>query len=175
MGYGDKPFGLREIKLVGGASGTTVVSLDAAIELKFKENVTGGRLRGNDSIKASVAFGDSLEWELSSGGIPLDAYAIMTGRTLTTTGTTPSRVTTGTFKAGDVMPYFKIYGKAMGPSGDDTHVKMTYCKLDADGLEGSFKDGEFLITKCKGISLDKDGNGYAQVVQNETTTALPTS
>jgi hypothetical protein len=171
MPYGDKPFGLREIKLVKGA---TVVSLDAAIELKFKENMVGGRLRGNDSIKASVAFGDSVEWELSAGGIPLDGYAVMTGRTMTTTGTTPNRVTTGTFKAGDVMPYFKIYGKAMGPSGDDTHVKMVNCKLDADGLEGSFKDGEFVVTKCKGISLDLgDGSGYLQVVENETTAALP--
>jgi len=173
MGYGDMPFGLREIKLVRGA---TVVSLSAAIELKFKENLVGGRLRGNDSIKASVAFGDNIEWDLSAGGIPLDGYAVMTGRTMTTTGTTPSRVTTGTLKAGDVMPYFKIYGKAIGPSGDDTHAKMFNCKLDADGLEGSFKDGEFVVVKCKGISLDLgDGNGYIQIVQNETATTLPTT
>ena len=41
------------------------------------------------------------------------------------------------------------------------------------GIEGEFKDGEFWVTKCSGIAVDDGTNGLFDVVQNETSAALP--
>lgn len=172
-GFGDKPFGLRQVRIVVGG---TYVDLPAAMTLKFKETTTSGTLRGNDKRIAIVSFADGAEWELEAGGISLEAYAKLTGRTVTTSGTTPSQKITLNGKAGDVFPYFKVYGKAMGPSADDTWVTIFNCKIDGDGLDGEFKDGAFFITKCKGTAIDLgDGNGVWTVTQNETAATLPTT
>jgi hypothetical protein len=86
MAFGDagvKAFGLREIKLVVGA---TLVSLNAAQTMTFKERVKSGELSGNDKTLAVVASSDALEWELEEGGISMQAYGLITGRTPTLSG-----------------------------------------------------------------------------------------
>lgn len=171
MAYGDKPFGLHEIKLVVD---TTVVSLPVARTMSFKERVRSGELSGDDKTVAVVAYSDALEWSLEAGGIDLAAWALMTGRTATTTGTTPNRVTTLEASAAVPYPYFKIYGKSLGDGADDVHVKVWKAKL-TEPLEGEFADGEFFVTSCAGIAVDDGTNGIYDIVQNETAAALPTS
>lgn len=173
-GYGDKPFGLREIKLVNMA-GDTVVSLPAATKLGFQERLVSGEMRGNDVVQALVAITDAVEWSLENGGLSLEAWAMMTGRTVTETGTTPSQVNTMNIDGGQVYPYFKVYGKSIGENAnDDIHVKLYKCKLTAP-LEGEFTDGEFFVTSCSGLALPDGVNGIADVVQNETAAALPST
>ncbi len=171
-GFGDKPFGLREVKLVPLPSGTAL-SLDIAQTLAFKEKVKGGQLEGDDKIIDVVSYATSAEWELEKGGISLEAYALMTGRTAVTSGTTPNRVTTMTAAAQQTFPWFKIYGRAVGGAGDNTHCLLYKCKI-TDDIEGEFKNGEFFVTKCKGIAVD-NGSGIFQFVQNETAANLPTA
>jgi hypothetical protein len=170
-GYGEKPFGLKEIKVVVGA---TVVTLPVARTMSFKERVRSGELSGDDKTVAVVAYSDALEWSLEAGGISLEAWALMTGRTVTTTGTTPSRVTTLNADAAQTYPYFKIYGKSLGDGADDVHVKIYKAKL-TEALEGEFADGEFFVTSCAGIAVDDGTNGIYDIVQNETAAALPSS
>ena len=136
--------------------------------------LTTGTLRGDDIIQSVVSISDGLEWELEAGGIDLDAYALMTGRTATEAGTTPNQTNTLTGSGGDVMPYFKIYGKSVGDGADDIHVKLFKCKLTSP-IEGQFADGQFFVTKASGIALDDGSNGIYDLVQNETATTLPTS
>lgn len=171
--YGDKPFGLRDLKITN-IGGTTQVDLPRAMTLTFKEMLTTGTLRGDDAIAAVVSISDGLEWELEAGGIDIDAYALMTGRTATEAGTTPNQTNTLTGSAGDVMPYFKIYGKSVGDGADDIHVKLWKCKLTSP-IEGQFADGQFFVTKASGIAIDDGSNGIYDLVQNETATTLPTS
>lgn len=168
--FGNKPFGLRDIK-VTNIGGTTQKDLPAAQKLKITPKMKSGELEGDDALVSVVAFIMSAEWELEAGGIDLDALAIITGRTLTTAGTTPNQTNTLKLSAGDVMPYFKVYGKSMGDSTDDIHAKMSKCKCTE--LEGEFSDGEFYITSCKGVAVDDGTNGVVSVVQNETATTLP--
>lgn len=173
-GYGDKPFGLREIKLADLA-GTTVLALPAATTLGFKARLVSGELRGNDVVQALVAIEDAVEWSLEAGGISLEAWALMTGRTVTESGTTPGRTSTLNIAGGTVYPYFKIYGKAVGENAtDDIHVKLYKCKL-TEPLDGTFTDGEFYVTSCSGLALPDGVNGVADIVQNETAADLPTS
>lgn len=166
-----KPFGIRDIKITNLA-GTTQVDLPNAQTLTFTERLTQGEMRGDDATQAIVAFTDALEWELEAGGISLEAYAMMTGRTLATTGTTPAQTNTLSANAGDVYPYFKIYGKSQGDGADDIHVKINKAKLTG-GIEGEFKDGEFFVTKCSGIAVDPGAGALYEVIQNETATTLP--
>lgn len=166
-------FGIRDIKITNLA-GTTQVDLPNAMTLTFKERLTSGELRGDDSTVAIVAFTDAVEWELEAGGISLEAWALMTGRTITLTGTTPSQVNTLLAQAGDAYPYFKIYGKSMGDGADDIHIKINKAKLTG-ALEGEWKDAEFFVTKCSGIAVDPGAGAIYELVQNETATALPTT
>lgn len=173
-GFGDKPYGLRDVK-VTNIGGTSQVDLPAALTLKFKETLNSGQLRGDDSIQSVVAITDAVEWELEAGGISLEALAIITGKTATAAGTTPNRTVTMLSQAGDNYPYFKIYGKSVGDvSTDDIHVKLNKCKL-TEGIEGEFKDGEFFMTKCSGIAIDPGGGNLWEIVQNETAATLPSS
>lgn len=173
-GYGDKPFGLRDVK-VTNIGGTVQVDLPYGMTLSFKERITSGELRGDDATVSIVAIADALEWELEAGGISLEAYALMTGRTATSAGVQPNRTLTLQGNAGDNYPYFKIYGKSVGDaSTDDIHVKINKAKLTG-ALEGEFKDGEFFVTKCSGVAIDPGAGGIFDIVQNETATTLPAS
>lgn len=173
-GYGDKPFGLRDLK-VTNIGGTTQVDLPAGLTLSFKERLTSGELRGDDATVSVIGITDAVEWSIEAGGISLEALAIMTGRTNTSSGTTPNRTLTMAANAGDNMPYFKIYGKSVGDNAtDDIHVKLNKCKL-TEGIEGEFKDGEFFMTKCSGIAIDPGAGSIYDIVQNETASNLPSS
>jgi hypothetical protein len=168
-----RAFGLRDIKLTP-ISGVGQVDLPHAMTLTVKERVISGEMHGDDAVQAIVAFSDAVEWELEAGGISLEAYVLMTGRSVALTGTGSSEVNTVSVNAGDVYPYFKIYGQSMGDGTDDIHVKLNKAKLTA-AIEGQFKDGEFYVTKCSGVAIDPGATPTMEIVQNETATTLPTS
>jgi hypothetical protein len=170
-GYGDTPFGLREIK-VTNAAGSLQQDLPVAQTLKFGERFKTGELSGGDKLAAVASISEAVEWELGAGGISLEAYALMTGRTPVQSGSTPNRSYTLTGRAQQNMPWFKIYGKAMGAAADDIHCKLPKCKLTS--IEGTFGEGEFLVTSAKGLAVD-DGTSMFIFVQNETATTLPTT
>jgi len=172
-GYGDKPFGMRDLKLTN-LSGTVQVDLPAAMTLKFKERVVSGELKGDDAVKAVRTFAEAAEWEIEAGGLSLEAYALITGREVDEDGVTPVRTSTLTGSAGDCFPYFKIYGKSLGECSDDIHCILYKCKL-TDALEGSFANGAFFATGVKGVAVDDDTNGIFDFVQNETAADLPAS
>jgi len=170
--YGNKPFGLRDVK-VTNIAGTVQADLPAAQTLQLTVRLTTGELKGDDSLAAVVSFVEAGEWNLAAGGIDLDALAIITGQAVSESGTTPTEKTTLNLAAGDQMPYFKIYGRSMGDGTDDIHVKLYKCKVTGN-IEGSFQNGQFFITNLSGVAVD-GGAGVMDIVQNETATTLPTS
>lgn len=171
MPFGDKPFGMRDIKLTT-LDGATQVDLPSSMKLGFKELVTTGEMRGDDTIVALVTIADGAEWSLEAGGISLEAYALMTGHTQVLAGVTPNQTNTFTAQAGQNYPYFKVYGKAVGEnSTDDIHYLLYKCKL-TEPLEGEFADGEFFVTKASGKAVT-NGTKVYDVVQNETAADLP--
>lgn len=173
MTYGNRPFGLDNVKLTN-IGGTTQVALAAEQKLTFKPVYTSDELRGKNGVVEVVSVLSHYEWELESGGVPLDAYNIMTGQTVTEAGTTPNQTNTMAGSKGDRMPYFKIYGQSLGAGDDDIHAKLFKCKV-TEGPEGEYSDGKFFVSKLKGLALDDGTNGIMEVVQNETSTDLPSS
>lgn len=173
-GYGDKPFGLRDVKLTNLA-GTTQVDLPVGRILSFKERVKSGELSGDDQIAAVVAMSEAVEWSLEAGGISLEAYALMTGRSVATAGSSPNETTTLTGDSQEAFPYFKIYGKSVSEDAtSDIHCLIFKAKI-MEAPEGQFQDAEFFVTKCSGIGIDDGTNGVFDFVQNETSAALPAS
>ncbi len=169
-GYGQKPFGLREVRLIKGA---TVISLPAATKLSFKERIVKDELKGNDKIVGTAAISEAVDWEIDQGGISLEAYALMTGRSAVESGVAPNRVDTMTGRAQDTFPYFKAYGKSVGDGTDDMWCVLFQMKLTE--FDGSLDMDKFEVSKCKGLAVDDGVNGVFQFVQHETATALPTT
>lgn len=168
--YGDKPFGLKEIELYS-ITGATKVQLPAAQELTYEERIVTSELKGDDQLVSAQSISEAVEWSMQSGGIPIDAYALMTGRTVTTSGTTPVASSYLDIDAGRCYPYFQIRGKSISDDcASDFHIRFRKAKLTA--IEGALKGGEYWMTKCEGLAIS-DGVAIASFIQNETATALP--
>jgi hypothetical protein len=165
-----KPFGLNQIKFVS-MDGVTVVPLtDKSRTLEFEEVVVTGEFSGDDGLQAIVTQPTGVKGKIEHGGISLEAYALITGHTLTITGLTPDRV--GTLEADSSrFPYFKIYGRSLGDESDDTHIKILKAKLTS-GLKGTFKYGEFMASEIEFMGVKVSGKAWDAVV-NETATDLP--
>ena len=174
MAFGDKPFGLRQI-VVTTIDGASQAPLPAARTLGYEERLVQNEMRGNDVVESVVSIVDAVEWSLEHGGIGLDAWAIMTGRTVVESGTTPNEQATYNISAGHCYPYFKVYGKSFGENcSDDVHILLYKCKVTSP-ISGQFQDAEFWVTSCDGIAIDDGMNGIADIVQHETAVDLPTS
>lgn len=160
-----KPYGINQIKI---KKGDQVVQLPVAQSLEFEERIVSGELPGDDGLQAVAAHTNGVTWKLKAGGISLDAYALMTDRTVTETGTTPNVVRT--LESGGVgkrMPYFEIYGKSLGDGDDDAWIHIINAKI-TEGVKGTMGDKEFFVSEIGGMALDWEK------IEHETATSLPT-
>jgi len=169
-----RPFGLNQVKIVS-SDGSDVATLDVSRVLGWTPRMLTGELTGSDRLAEVASFIEAAEWSLEEGGVPLDALAIMTGFTVSDSGSTPNQVRTLPIDAGTAMPYFKIYGKVLGVGADDVHIKIYKCKLTGN-IEGDMSYGEFKTTGLSGIAVRDTVLGKVlDIVQNETAAALPSS
>lgn len=171
------PYGLRDVRLTPiGADGVTLgtpVDLPVAQTFSFSEAEEYTELRGDDKLVAIHGQGPTVEWELEAGGISLEAWKVLSGGTITTTGSSPTLVKSYTKKGLDQRGYFKAEGQSISDAGGDVHTIVYRCKCD-DTLEGEFTDGEFFVTSCSGKGLpDPTTDNLYTIVLNETTTAIP--
>ncbi len=169
MSYGSKPFGLREVKIYS-ADGTGGVALPVSMMLHLTPDIDEAQFLADGVAVGSVAFVTALEWELEVGGISLEAYAKLTGQSITTGGTTPNRTQTLPVVAGGALPYLRIHGRAVGDSGDGLLVKLYRCKLNS--IEGTLRRGDFWITSCAGLATKHATLGLLDLIGQETQAAL---
>jgi hypothetical protein len=166
------PFGLRDVKLTpvafDGSSPGTPIDLPNSRTFSFEETEDYEVLRGDDTEIASHGSGPTVSWELESGGISLDAYAVMAGGTVVVTGSTPNQIRRYTKLYTDTRPSFRAEGIAISESGGDFHGIVYVCKAD-DSLSGELGDGAFWLTSASGTGRRRvsDGKLY-DFVQNET-------
>lgn len=174
------PYGLRDIKLtaltadqtqrVGGA-----VDLPVSRTLAFSESEDFSELRGDDQVVASRGNGAIQNWDLEAGGISLEAYAIMAGGVVSTSGVTPNVIKRYRKLSTDGRPYFVIEGQAINDNGGDLHGILYRCKADGT-LDGTMGDGEFFLTSASGKGYGSLEAAFLGVVydfiHNETATAI---
>ena len=167
-GYGDFPFGLRQIALYDTA-GANKVLLPAALMMHVTPLLETARFEADGRLVGAVGFVAGAEWEMEAGGISLEATAKLTGGTANQVGSTPNRTLTLSQDAGAQMPYLRIAGRAVSASGGDVICRLYRCKVEA--LEGTFRDGEFWVTYMKGVAVT-NGSVVYEFVQEETAAAL---
>lgn len=158
------PFGLRQVKLTpikddGTLDPTKAVFLPASRTFSFSETEEFETLEGDDKTVASHGAGPTVDWDLEGGGISLEVWKVLSGGTITTTGTTPAAVKKYTKKTSDSRPYFQVEGRAISDNGGDFHTEVYRCKADGD-LEAELSNGSFLLTKAS-------GKGYGDPITEE--------
>lgn len=174
-----QPFGLRDVKLIPlGADGSTpgtAVDLPAAQTFSFTEEEDFETLRGDDEEKANHGSGPRVAWELESGGISLEAYAVMAGGTVTSSGVTPNVKKTYKKLTTQQRPYFKAEGQAISDNGGDFHG-LVYKAKATDTLEGTMEDGSFFVTSASGTGIASTEASHTSelydFIHNETAVAI---
>ena len=171
--HGKFIYGFRDLK-VTNIGGTVTEDRVAAHSLTVCPTVGSAELRGDDVPKVSMSSLSGGTAAISAGGYSSAAVAIMFGKTLSASGSTPNEITTLQLNSGDVMPYFKIYGLARDEGGGDVHVLLSKCKVtNWGGID--FSDENWFVNSVDVQCLDDGTNGVIKILQHETTTAVPSS
>jgi len=171
--FGRTVRGLRDLKIVNLA-GTLVEDMYGGQRLVFTPVINSAEQRGDDIVIARMAWVESGTAQLTAGALSNAAVAIMFGDSVAIAGSSPTATATFQIDAGQILPYFKVYGQAMGPQGDDVHILLPKCQLTGGG-EISFADGEWWSPAFEVACIDDGVNGIWKQIQHETATALPTS
>lgn len=158
------PFGLRQLKLTPlDAAGAPVTAsaklLPASRTFSFKEVEDFTDLTGDDRTIASHGSGPHTEWSLEGGGISAEIWAILSGATIVSSGTTPAAIKTTGKLVSQARPYFQVEGRALNDNGGDFHMVVYRCKADGD-LSAEFNGGDFTLTAA-------DGKGYGNLTDDK--------
>lgn len=152
------PYGLRDVKLIkyptlaATTFGTVLVDLPVARTFSFNDTEEFEELRGDDTLVTSHGQGATVEWELESGGISFEAYAILAGGTVTESGIAPNQIKRYRKKTTDQRPFFVAIGQAISDSGGDFKPVIWRCRA-TDDIEGELSDGEFFIPSVSGTGF----------------------
>lgn len=148
------PYGLRDIKVAtldsAGVKGS-LVDLPAAQTLEFTEETASQQLRGDDQVVAQRVTIDNVSWTLESGGISLEAYVVIAGGAITTTGSTPNVKKQWRRMGTDAYPDFFMEGQSLSESGGDDHIVLHRCK--ATQISGTHQDQEFWVSHAEGNAI----------------------
>lgn len=171
------PYGLRDIKVAtldsAGVKGT-LVDLPNAQTLEFTEETASQTLRGDDAVQAQRVTIDTVSWSMDSGGISFEAYTVIAGGAIASTGTTPAVKKTWTRMGTDSYPDFFLEGQSMSESGGDNHI--VFYRAKATQISGTLQDQEFWISHAEGnaiatLTVADVGKVWAMVA-NETAAVI---
>lgn len=172
------PFGLRDVKLFPIASGDTLgtaVDLPNSRTFSFSETADSAELRGDDGVTAVHDSAPTVNWDLESGGLPLEAIKVMYGGYIKESGVTPNIIKTYQKADTDARAYFAAVGQAISDSGGDVHMVVYKCKATGD-LSGSLADQNFWLTGASGRGIARTTDRVVwEFIQHETAVAVSTA
>lgn len=171
--YGKFIAGMRDLKITNLA-GTTQEDLDASMQLTFTPEWDAQVFKGDDANKAARTFLRGGQGQVSAGAISSAALAIITGVTLTTSGSSPNEITEHQMDEGQNMPYFKIYGQSLDDGDGDMHLLLYKVKL-VEGLVVTMQDAEIYTEGFTVECFDDGTHGIVERIQHETAAAVPAS
>jgi hypothetical protein len=168
---------MRDIKVAtldnAGVRGA-LVDLPAAQTLEFTEETSSQVLRGDDSVVAQRVTIDNVNWTMDSGGISFEAYTVIAGGEVSSTGVTPNVVKKWRRMGTDSYPDFYLEGQSMSESGGDHH--MVFHRAKATQISGTFQDQEFFVAHAEGNAIATltaaNVGAVWDMVANETATAI---
>lgn len=171
------PYGMRDIKVAtldnAGVKGT-LVDLPAAQTLEFTEETASQVLRGDDAVAAQRVTIDNVSWTLDSGGISFEAYIVIAGGAISSTGSTPNVVKKWRRMGTDAYPDFYMEGQSLSESGGDHH--LVFHRAKATQISGTLQDQEFWVSHAEGNAIATltaaNVGAVWDMVANETVTAI---
>jgi len=151
MGY---PFGVAEIMVIDQDHVNHL--LPTPRWFKWKEVTTAGIVETEDSLLAET-ISEYIAWEIEGGGLPLEVYAAMTGRSVIVSGSTPNEQTKLTGRSGEIFPLFGLQVRAVDDQGGDMllFLALDQCRL-TEGLRGDFQSGQFITPGVKGVTFSPE-------------------
>jgi hypothetical protein len=172
--YGNVTRGLKDLKVAPYPTGAAV-DVGAAIEATVEDRVDYGELKGDDAIVEIASNIEGATLKFSAGGITPEAVAIITGKVVTESGTTPTQYKTMPTLAAR-FPYFRLFGLSLDSLTGDKHVLVYHCKL-TKFASGVLKNGEFQMTDAEGVCTPDPASPYKiyDIIFHETSVALPAS
>lgn len=171
------PYGMRDIKVAtldnAGVKGT-LVDLPAAQTLEFTEETASQVLRGDDQVMAQRVTIDNVSWSIDAGGISFEAYTVIAGGAITSTGSTPNVKKQWRRMGTDAYPDFFVEGQSLSESGGDHHI--VFHRAKATQISGTLQDQEFWISHAEGNAIATltaaNVGAVWDHVANETATAI---
>lgn len=177
-----RPFQVKGGAVAAWASATetfgTVVSFSNISAATFSPQHAEDKMNllGADEHLLSVMEG--MEVTLSLGGYDLPSLEVMTGVSITDSGTTPSRQREFDFPMGTNFPYFGCWLKFGVDEGYEFHLGIPRMKIKAFP-ELKFDQNKFAVADVAAgvarLRLTDDTLVYPKLIVYETATALPTN
>jgi hypothetical protein len=174
------PYGCNDVKLTeyidasGQVLGPTSVDLPYIQTLNFAEAEEFQELRGDDKLITTRGRGASVNWDLESGGMATEVWAVLTGGDVIERGLPPYREVEVQKRGTQTRPWFRIDGKIISDSGGDVLVRIYRCRAN-DNIQANFADGEFTTTSVSGVGyplLDDTNDLLYSIFRRETSSAI---
>jgi hypothetical protein len=177
------PYGIRQIMLTpytdsqGTILASTSYPLPVAMTMGFSETEQFDELRGDDVLVAVHGRGAQVDWSLEAGGLPIKAWALVSGGMVIEEGVTPNRKVRLRKSADHQRPYFRTDGRVISESGGNIVARIYRCKANGR-INGDFRGGTFMTTNIDGVGLPLLGDAgrwLYEIIQNETDSPLSTT
>lgn len=169
------PFNLTDCKVaLWSSEGSFGAAEDVAAITSFEvtADVVSGMLEGDGGVVANASFSQRATGSLTFGGIPIDMWAIISGSTKKSGGSTPNRYESiPLVQVGQCYPYFAICGRSTTENcASDVHVWIPKAKIESIGTVTLAK-GAFVQANIEFMAIS-DGTTYEAVewVTHETAT-----
>lgn len=157
-----------------GPTYDTIIDIPGIQEFGFKPNVSEKDLKGDEITIDRRAKFENVEISVKNAKIPLDAFEVIFGGTLTSTGTTPNVINKLAVKGVSRPGYFKIEAQVTDVEDDDAdfHFVAYKAKLSSVGdLGATGEDYKVVSFTAKGIPCEGD-DSFFDLIYNETETAI---
>lgn len=176
MAFGDKPFGLKELKVAPlNADGTygTAVALPEGRKLVMAAKTVTSKLPGYLGATAAVAtVVQDVEVTIDGGTVPKEFLAAVLGLSVTTGGVTPNQTKALDLEVKKPLPYFGVIGVAVDDDGGDTHFGLPKVKLtELPEWTAQNEDNLFVMSSMKGLAIADEAGKAIYLLSHETAEA----
>lgn len=134
--YADYMFNLTNLVVAAilpdGSVSSTSVALEDGSKLSFEVKSDKTSVKSYGMMSRAAAIPTHIEGEIEYASFNAEALPIICGLTAVETGTTPNRITTSKFLAGNAgVPYFALIGALAADDGGNGLVGLYKVKLDS--------------------------------------------
>lgn len=175
-----RPFGLRDGKVFEITATTPTyaagVDIPCINSAQFDPIVTEAVLEGDDVKCSTHAILEEITGSVTSGGLPMDVYDVISGASLVDSGSGSTEIAILNMKTSSVRPYFGLALDARADEGGNTLVFFYKCKMTGGG-GGTFQKGTFFSPtfNFRAIPSDYDDDTIMRAIHLETITAINTT